>query len=798
MLIYLSASLFLLLTLIVLPMSLKILCSLSQHHSVNTSGGNSSISSASSASSSTPSTPMNRSHLFLYSDTESGSTHVAEKQAAIFNAAGSRRLISRLFHFCLPAPSTTSRSSRFVFASSALLPATWRKGLWGEVVVWRKYGVLITVYLLLLICLSLFASSPAYIRDTEVLWPLYHPEGPFSRSLREEFPDFTIVTFSSDGYTDPLENLIGSLHVWAKGVPIVVYDLGLSLANRKRIAAIDNVEIVYFNFSNYPKHVRFMNNYAFKPILLWDAVQRYGNILSLDAGIEVRSSLWQVFETIRTVGYFFVEASDVDPLTRIYPDTVTWLNMSDPKEKELQCYGGMHGYAQNSFAVQEILKPTYICSLDNRCIDPIGSGHENHRYDQAVFSLFIRKHRLHCNVGRMYNEHSPTTLHPDPLASHQPQVFFFRRWRYPKPYVAYVARRPIISDRQSDNNGDQLIDRDSDRSLASSGENSSIFENGITDRKTSDNKLLQCLREHNYNLEQCHKEKNEWSMLSSKKEMLGSAALREREEMRGYALGLAAKVFWYWPFSIGLASFIISASALLYLLHCHWQYRHVTITALGLLFVFLVAHHIGTPQFCRELGKVYFNLESEDSLIMSRKTVECQGSNSRISFSVSPIFLNHGDYERYAFFEASVHDMGFIYYAVPSLGDRSTGWMYMGIAVMDPYVLQQPCFFEEGGQMFMLPQTPTLQRILLYTTLALPRGWHVVRDLLSFVAPVSSKLYRTSDGWWYLSVHHDDDRTAMYRSASLLRDDFVVVSQREAPLLGEYNAVCNQNPVLRL
>ena len=488
-LIYFCASLFLALTLIVLPISLKALCSRS-HRPGDAIGGN---SSASSSASSSPSTPIHSSHFFLYSDAESGSTHVAEKQAAILSAGG-RRLMSWVFPFCLPAPSTTSRSGRFIFANN-FLPTTWRKGFWGEAAVWRKCGLLITAYLLLLFYLSLFASSPAYIKGKEVLWPLYHPEEPFSRSLREEFPDFTIVTFSSDGYTDPLENLIGSLHVWANGVPIVVYDLGLSLANRKRITDIDNVEIVYFNFSNYPKHVRFMNNYAFKPILLWDAVQRYGNILSLDAGIEVRSSLWPVFETIRTVGYFFVEASDVDPLTRIHPDTVRRLNMSHPSENELQCYAGMQGYAQNSFAVKKILKPTYICSLENRCIDPKGSGHENHRYEQAIFSLFIRKHRLHCNIGRMYNEHLPTTLHPDPLASHQPQVFFFRRWRYPKPYIPYVARRPIISDGHSGSKGEPLIDGDSDRSLANPGENSSIFENGVTDRKTSDNKLLQCLRE---------------------------------------------------------------------------------------------------------------------------------------------------------------------------------------------------------------------------------------------------------------------------------------------------------------
>jgi hypothetical protein len=340
-------------------------------------------------------------------------------------------------------------------------------------------------FLLIMVGLSVFAGNPSYLKSFPSACEIGEcsKAESFSTHLNREFSEFTIVTFSSNGYTDPLENLIGSLHVWAHGINIAVYDLGFSEANRKRISGFDNVVIIPFDFSKYPKHVGFMYNYAFKPLLIQDALNRFGNILSLDAGIEVRGSLHHVFSSIRTTGYFFVEASEADPLDRIHPTTVAFLNLPAPSPKERQCYAGMHGYTNGSIAAREVLAPTVDCALDPLCIDPAGSGHENHRYEQAVFSLFMRKVGIHCRYGRYYNEHIPTTLTPNVLALRQPQLFFFRRWRYPKPYAPFVFGRTDVEP-EEENTG-------------------ALRENGATDRKNSDNELANCLRKNEYDISKC-------------------------------------------------------------------------------------------------------------------------------------------------------------------------------------------------------------------------------------------------------------------------------------------------------
>ena len=654
-----------------------------------------------------------------------------------------------------------------------------------------SHKILISSYIVVLLAISIFATSPSYIKDSEVFLPFLPVDAPFSPSIREDYPDFTLVTFSSDGYTDPLENLIGSLHVWATGVPVVVYDLGMSTANRQRIEAIQDVLVVAFNFSAYPKHVQFMNNYAFKPLLLLDAVHRFGNIMALDAGIEVRSSLRHVFENIRIAGYFFVEASDVDPLSRVHPTTVAYLNMFKPNPRERQCYAGMHGYLAHSYAVREVLLPTVRCGLDWHCIDPQGAGHDNHRYEQAVFSLYMRQQNIHCHLGRRFNEHLPATLHPDALALHQAQVFFLRRWRYPKPYAKYVRRR--------EHTGWAAVSSEE----MTSG-NMALKENGVTDRKKSDSQLLRCLREHDYELEECKAEQAEWRKEAAHKSLLGSQELRKAEEVRGYVLGLAAKVFWYWPISLGLASYIFLSGIMLMALQQYWQYKHAHITVAALVFVYMVAHHMGSPQFCREFGNLYFGVglvtvNTAHTLAPSnldfnelQSFTECEGESSRISYTAPPIFFQRGS-EHFVYFESAAFGFGLIHYGIPAL--EGPGWMYMGLALLEPFLLERPCFFSDHGHMYMMPHTPTMHRILLYTTHQLPRQWYVIRDLLSFQdEPVSPSLHKTRDGWWYLLVRNrNDGLVASYRARSLLHHTFLPVSAPQD--LSEKTAVCDLKEV---
>lgn len=562
---------------------------------------------------------------------------------------------------------------------------------------WRKTAVvLLTIYVSLLVIISAFTSTPAYVKQTlglpvGIFHPQYQqqqqqqPEEPylphrqpqplfsspiqerqaefftsqaFSPSLHQSFPEFAFVTFATDGYFDALENLIGSLKVWGRHVPILVYNMGLSPEHRSFIAGLENVQLIHFNFSQHPPHLKFMHNYAFKPLLLLDALQRAKMILSLDAGVEVRGSLQRVVQAIDTVGYFFVEASAKDPLSRVHPDTVRWLNLPSPSPSERMCYGGMQGYRRDSLAAREVLAEGARCALDPRCMDPLGSGHENHRYEQSVMSLLARHHRLHCAQDEGLSEHRPATLHPNPLAANQPQTFFLRRWRYPKPYAKFIS-----SDAPTPSSlGEQAAVSIPVKALARMAEGEvktgyvddqdSFYESGVTDRKMSDNKALQCLQRTAYDLTLCKQELLDTRAQEKTTVRLGSIAYRKQQEFDGWLTTRLAQLYWYWPLSFANAVFLSAVLVYVFLSLFNTHRLRITHVCIGLAAFYIVWRILSgnCPSLhnaCQAGFPIHFeqNLDNTDRtpidpfFMQVRGQAECLGPGDHLVTLSSPSFV---------------------------------------------------------------------------------------------------------------------------------------------------------------
>lgn len=89
-----------------------------------------------------------------------------------------------------------------------------------------------------------------------------------------------LLTYASERFFDRLENFVGSVHLWEPSLPIIVYDLGLSTAQRQAIACWRSVlELRAFNFSAYPPHVRELKNFAWKVIIIWETLQQYQRVM---------------------------------------------------------------------------------------------------------------------------------------------------------------------------------------------------------------------------------------------------------------------------------------------------------------------------------------------------------------------------------------------------------------------------------------------------------------------------------------------------------------------------------------
>lgn len=100
--------------------------------------------------------------------------------------------------------------------------------------------------------------------------------------------DLVVATGATVGFFDRLENLVGSIHVWAPSQKVLVFDMGLNSNQLAAARCWRNVQTARFPFELFPEHVADMQTYAFKALAIQLALQRHGAVLWLDAGLEVR------------------------------------------------------------------------------------------------------------------------------------------------------------------------------------------------------------------------------------------------------------------------------------------------------------------------------------------------------------------------------------------------------------------------------------------------------------------------------------------------------------------------------
>ncbi|EFC38224.1 predicted protein [Naegleria gruberi] len=256
-----------------------------------------------------------------------------------------------------------------------------------------------------------------------------------------------IVTAVSSGYFERFENFVGSIHriyetkeklfniqasflnkdsniermisdkssYWwnwnsyltSESRPIIVYNLGMTSEQVQRAKTFKNVEVVDIDFKLLPSHFNNLKSFAWKPLVMYLALQRYPAIFFLDSGVEVWNRLDRYESILMEKGYFHVVqeglttgwkcCGTVGELTHI--STFNYLGFSQKEYgPKVMCSGGIQGYIKDSPAYKNVLLPTLECAWNSECIAPKGSSLANHRQDQSVFSLFIHKAGLVCET----------------------------------------------------------------------------------------------------------------------------------------------------------------------------------------------------------------------------------------------------------------------------------------------------------------------------------------------------------------------------------------------------------------
>ncbi|MFO1284929.1 MAG: hypothetical protein U1F51_21155 [Burkholderiales bacterium] len=208
-----------------------------------------------------------------------------------------------------------------------------------------------------------------------------------------------VATGASSRYFRALANLVGSIHHWAPGTTIAVFDLGLAPAERERIGGWCDCRL-HWAPDGPPRnvlldgrrlrrpHLAIPGLYAWKPLAIRQAVDEYRRVLWLDAGSDARGPLDPIERALETDGHFLARGQDLDMTERLHPGCARRMGRTVADFAGRPSYAAnTQGYERGAEADSRILDPMLAAALDRRTIAPIGATVLGHRFDQSLLSI---------------------------------------------------------------------------------------------------------------------------------------------------------------------------------------------------------------------------------------------------------------------------------------------------------------------------------------------------------------------------------------------------------------------------
>ncbi|XP_038060868.1 uncharacterized protein LOC119731716 [Patiria miniata] len=217
-----------------------------------------------------------------------------------------------------------------------------------------------------------------------------------------------IVTATSQNHLKESKGMIGSVQEFLPNTRIVMYDLGLTPSGIKEVRRLCNVELRPFDFSRYPSHVRNLLKFAWKPLIIQEALNEFGIVFWCDASARFKRNPLVLFSLLKEQHGFMSEVVQYKPdymLIRTHPKMFEALGIDREKFKKddgyAMCIEANRLLFVNSALVRRnIIEPWVDCALRPACIAPNGSVIRQfmagpklytHRFDEAALALIIYK-----------------------------------------------------------------------------------------------------------------------------------------------------------------------------------------------------------------------------------------------------------------------------------------------------------------------------------------------------------------------------------------------------------------------
>ncbi len=226
-------------------------------------------------------------------------------------------------------------------------------------------------------------------------------------------PKVTLVTGSDFTHEKSLYNFLTSAKNHAPNISVIIYDLGMTPKQLRKIRREFSYEIRTFDYSKYPDffNIRIaQGRFAWKPVIIAEvAKQRGGIVCWMDAGNIITGPLIPIIEIAAKIGFW--RTSSQGTIGRwVHPGMLKFFNLpSDWKaDEEMLAATGVAFDTQNKSAIKLLSNWAKYASI-KECIAPEGSNRGNHRQDQALLSV----------LASMDGWPTITGIAPMPLVFHQ-------------------------------------------------------------------------------------------------------------------------------------------------------------------------------------------------------------------------------------------------------------------------------------------------------------------------------------------------------------------------------------------
>jgi hypothetical protein len=234
---------------------------------------------------------------------------------------------------------------------------------------------------------------------------------------------FVIVTGASQNHLKSLTNFISSfINIYGNNsnIKLIVYDLDVKQDSWKNLQnkfiSYSNIVWKKFDYSKYPEYFNInvkAGEYAWKPVIISDTCKEYGGfVIWMDSGNLIKEKLNSLIKHVEKNGiYSSVSSYDIYKFT--HQKTLQYMKCDSSLYTLTNRNAACIGFNYNINWVKQFVNEFTQLAQIKECIAPEGSSRENHRQDQAVFTVLFYQYSKKYNFDTSLYDHIGYTIHND-------------------------------------------------------------------------------------------------------------------------------------------------------------------------------------------------------------------------------------------------------------------------------------------------------------------------------------------------------------------------------------------------